>query len=33
LKNRLAKKYRSLSDDDLNTSGAYLIAQKNIPAE
>jgi hypothetical protein len=29
-KNRLAKKYRLLSDDDLNTSGAYLIAQKDI---
>jgi SAM-dependent methyltransferase len=30
---RLAKKYRSLSDDDLNTSGAYLIAQKDISAK
>lgn len=29
---RLANKFRSLSDDDLNTSGAYLIAQKDKPA-
>ncbi len=27
---RLAIKYRSLTDDDLNTSGAYLVAQKDI---
>jgi SAM-dependent methyltransferase len=30
---RLAKKYRSLSDDDLNTSGTYLVAQKDISAK
>jgi hypothetical protein len=27
-KNRLAKKYRSLSEDDLNTSDSYILAQK-----
>jgi hypothetical protein len=27
-KNRLAPKYRSLSDDDLNTSESYIVAQK-----